>query len=68
MVTLFVEDTYVSTVNFPKVLKIFGPGNSYVSYAKELVSKDVAIDLPAGTKIPSALVFTVTAVLEALII
>jgi histidinol dehydrogenase len=32
----------------PKVLKIFGPGNSYVSYAKELVSKDVAIDLPAG--------------------
>jgi histidinol dehydrogenase len=32
----------------PKVSKIFGPGNAYVSYAKELVSNDVAIDLPAG--------------------
>ena len=36
------------TTIVPKVLKIFGPGNSYVSYAKELVSMDVAIDLPAG--------------------
>jgi histidinol dehydrogenase len=38
---------YGTTV-VPKVSKIFGPGNAYVSYAKELVSKDVAIDLPAG--------------------
>ncbi|MDA0881413.1 MAG: histidinol dehydrogenase, partial [Proteobacteria bacterium] len=36
------------TTIVPQVSKIFGPGNAYVSYAKELVSKDVAIDLPAG--------------------
>jgi len=36
------------TTIVPKVSKIFGPGNAYVSFAKELVSKDVAIDLPAG--------------------
>ncbi len=35
------------TIN--KVDKIFGPGNSYVTAAKQLVSlKDVAIDMPAG--------------------
>ena len=36
------------TTIVPQVSKIFGPGNAYVNYAKELVSKDVAIDLPAG--------------------
>ena len=36
------------TTIVPKVSKIFGPGNAYVSYAKELASRDVAIDLPAG--------------------
>ncbi|WP_075590293.1 histidinol dehydrogenase [Labilibacter marinus] len=35
--------------SIPKVDKIFGPGNSYVTAAKQLVSlKDVAIDMPAG--------------------
>ena len=28
--------------------KIFGPGNRYVTCAKQLVSRDVAIDMPAG--------------------
>ncbi|SMC45879.1 histidinol dehydrogenase [Moheibacter sediminis] len=33
----------------PKVDKIFGPGNQYVTKAKELVQKNgIAIDLPAG--------------------
>jgi len=33
----------------PKVHKIYGPGNSYVTIAKQLVSRDgVAIDMPAG--------------------
>ncbi|WP_430810717.1 MULTISPECIES: histidinol dehydrogenase [unclassified Carboxylicivirga] len=33
----------------PKVDKIFGPGNRFVTAAKQLVSlKDVAIDMPAG--------------------
>lgn len=33
----------------PKVSKIFGPGNRFVTAAKQLVSlKDVAIDMPAG--------------------
>lgn len=37
------------TESIPKVDKIFGPGNSYVTAAKQLVSLDgVAIDLPAG--------------------
>lgn len=37
------------TESVPKVYKIFGPGNQYVTAAKQLVSlKDVAIDLPAG--------------------
>lgn len=37
------------TETIPKVDKIFGPGNSYVTAAKQLVSIDgVAIDLPAG--------------------
>ncbi|MFT3740557.1 MAG: histidinol dehydrogenase [Breznakibacter sp.] len=37
------------TASVPKVYKIFGPGNKYVTAAKQLVSlKDVAIDMPAG--------------------
>ncbi len=37
------------TSSIPKVYKIFGPGNQYVTCAKQLVQKDgVAIDLPAG--------------------
>lgn len=37
------------TESVPKVSKIFGPGNSYVTAAKQLASlKDVAIDMPAG--------------------
>lgn len=37
------------TETVPKVYKIFGPGNQYVTAAKQLVSlKDVAIDMPAG--------------------
>ena len=37
------------TETVPKVDKIFGPGNQYVTAAKQLVSlSDVAIDMPAG--------------------
>lgn len=37
------------TETVPKVYKIFGPGNQYVTAAKQLVSlHDVAIDMPAG--------------------
>ncbi|WP_149243842.1 histidinol dehydrogenase [Dyadobacter sp. 32] len=37
------------TESVPKVYKIFGPGNQYVTAAKMLVSKEgVAIDMPAG--------------------
>lgn len=37
------------TESVPKVDKIFGPGNAYVTAAKQLVQLDgVAIDLPAG--------------------
>ena len=37
------------TESVPKVYKIFGPGNQYVTAAKQLVSlKEVAIDIPAG--------------------
>lgn len=37
------------TESVPKVSKIFGPGNPYVTAAKQIVSlKDVAIDMPAG--------------------
>ena len=37
------------TESVPKVYKIFGPGNQYVTAAKQLVSlRDVAIDMPAG--------------------
>ncbi len=37
------------TESVPKVHKIFGPGNQYVTAAKQLVSMyDAAIDMPAG--------------------
>jgi histidinol dehydrogenase len=36
------------TKSIPSVEKIFGPGNKYVTTAKQLVSGDCAIDLPAG--------------------
>ena len=36
------------TQSIPRVEKIFGPGNKYVTAAKQLVSSDCAIDLPAG--------------------
>lgn len=36
------------TENVPKVDKIVGPGNVFVTAAKLEVSKDVAIDIPAG--------------------
>ncbi|HOO83661.1 MAG TPA: histidinol dehydrogenase [Prolixibacteraceae bacterium] len=37
------------TESVPKVFKIFGPGNQYVTAAKQLVSmNDVSIDMPAG--------------------
>lgn len=37
------------TETLPKVYKIFGPGNQFVTKAKELIQQDgVAIDMPAG--------------------
>lgn len=36
------------TESVKSVCKIVGPGNKYVTVAKVLVSKDVAIDMPAG--------------------
>ncbi len=37
------------TQSIPAVYKIFGPGNQYVTKAKQLVTEDgVAIDMPAG--------------------
>jgi histidinol dehydrogenase len=36
------------TKSIPSVEKICGPGNSFVTAAKQLVSADCAIDLPAG--------------------
>lgn len=37
------------TESIPKVDKIFGPGNQYVTMAKQIIaSKGVAIDMPAG--------------------
>ena len=36
------------TKSVPRVEKIFGPGNKYVTAAKQLVSADCAIDLTAG--------------------
>jgi len=36
------------TESIKPVMKIVGPGNKYVTMAKILVSRDVAIDMPAG--------------------
>lgn len=36
------------TRTVPRVDKIFGPGNKYVTAAKQIVSNECAIDLPAG--------------------
>jgi histidinol dehydrogenase len=36
------------TKSIPRVEKIFGPGNKYVTAAKQFVSADCAVDLPAG--------------------
>lgn len=37
------------TESVPAVYKIFGPGNQYVTCAKQLIQKDgIAIDMPAG--------------------
>ncbi len=37
------------TESIPKVYKIFGPGNQYVTKAKQLITEEgVAIDMPAG--------------------
>lgn len=36
------------TESVPEVFKIVGPGNIYVTAAKLLVAKDVAVDIPAG--------------------
>jgi histidinol dehydrogenase len=37
------------TETIPQVSKIFGPGNQYVTCAKQLICKDgIAIDMPAG--------------------
>ncbi len=36
------------TKSVPRVEKIFGPGNQFVTAAKQMVSSDCAIDLPAG--------------------
>jgi histidinol dehydrogenase len=36
------------TKTIPRVDKIFGPGNRFVTAAKQLVNRDCAIDLPAG--------------------
>lgn len=37
------------TETIPKVFKVFGPGNPYVTFAKQLIQTEgVAIDMPAG--------------------
>ena len=36
------------TETIPGVFKIFGPGNQFVTCAKQLVQNNVAIDMPAG--------------------
>ena len=37
------------TETIPKVFKIFGPGNQYVTTAKQLIQKEgISIDMPAG--------------------
>ncbi|MCH5685758.1 histidinol dehydrogenase [Niabella sp. W65] len=36
------------TKTIPAVFKIFGPGNQYVTAAKQILQTKVAIDMPAG--------------------
>ena len=36
------------TKSIPSVFKIFGPGNQYVTSAKQILQSKVAIDMPAG--------------------
>jgi histidinol dehydrogenase len=37
------------TETVPKVYKIFGPGNQFVTYAKQMIQREgIAIDMPAG--------------------
>lgn len=36
------------TQSIPKVHKIFGPGNRFVTKAKQMLTSEVAIDMPAG--------------------
>ncbi len=36
------------TETIPRVYKIFGPGNRFVTAAKQILSNDIAIDMPAG--------------------
>ena len=51
------------TETVPKVYKIFGPGNQYVTVAKQLATKhNVAIDMPAG---PSELLVVADEVADA---
>lgn len=38
----------LGTESIPKVNKIFGPGNRYVTKAKQILTSEVAIDMPAG--------------------
>jgi histidinol dehydrogenase len=39
------------TETVPQVYKIFGPGNQYVTCAKQLVQQEgIAIDMPAGSQ------------------
>jgi histidinol dehydrogenase len=46
------------TESIPRVDKICGPGNRYVTAAKRIVSNDCAIDMPAG---PTEVLFLATA-------
>ncbi len=43
-----IADLAYGSETIPKVDKIFGPGNQYVTTAKQLLSKEVSIDMPAG--------------------
>lgn len=38
----------LGTDSIPRVYKIFGPGNRFVTKAKQMLTSEVAIDMPAG--------------------
>ena len=38
----------LGTQSVPKVHKIFGPGNRFVTKAKQMLASEVSIDMPAG--------------------